>query len=184
MSSVMAWLNPGRWLMLIVAAGVMTLGYFAWADHQQGIGDARATERWVKVIEEQKTKAIKVLANEVAKVAAVERALEDAKNEQELQDAANQKTVAGLSARLRDLAGPAGRLRDPNADGCGGGGAGAQRQAARSANDRADDAAEAGGLLSAELGELLQRLTREADDINNAYASCRDDALGVRALFK
>lgn len=178
----MAWLNPGRWLMLIVAAGAMVLGYFAWADHQQGIGDARATARWTKAVDEQKTKAIKVLAVEVAKVAAVERALADAKNKQELQDAANQKTVAGLSARLRDLAGPAGRLRDPNAAGCGRSSVSADGPVASAPGDRADDYTEASGLLSAQLSGLLQQLGREADDINDAYASCRADAFSVRAM--
>lgn len=177
----MAWLNPGRWLMLILAAGAMALGYFAWASHQQDIGDARATARWTRAIEDQKTKAAKVLAVEVAKVAAVERTLKDAKNKQEIQDAAHQKTVAGLSARLRGLAGPAGRLRDPNAAGCGGGGSGAADPATPAPGDRADDYTKAGGLLSAQLSGLLQRLIREADDINNAFASCRADAFAVRS---
>ncbi|WP_157979216.1 hypothetical protein [Rhodoferax ferrireducens] len=178
--SALAWLNPARWLMLLAAVGALTLGYYAWADHQQGIGDARATVRWTAALEKQKGEAARVLAVERAKVAAVELALQDIKNTQELQDAGHQKTVAGLSARLRDLAGPAGRLRDPHAAGCGGGGGGTPGAVASATGDRADDAGEAFGLLSAQLSGLLRERLREADDINNAYASCRADAFAVR----
>lgn len=38
MTDLFAWLNPGRWLMLLAAVVALTLGYFAWADH---IGDVR-----------------------------------------------------------------------------------------------------------------------------------------------
>lgn len=34
----LAWLSPGRWLLLGALLGALVLGYFAWADH---IGDVR-----------------------------------------------------------------------------------------------------------------------------------------------
>lgn len=55
--SLLAWLNPTRWLILIAAVGALTLGYFAWANHQQGIGEARATERYNLAIAAQKQEA-------------------------------------------------------------------------------------------------------------------------------
>lgn len=127
-----------------------------------------------------KAQAAATLASETAKTRSAEQALQAIKNTQELQDAAHQNTVADLSDRLRRLAGPAGRLRDPHAVGCGRGSGGAPGAAATTPGDRAADTTEAGGLLSAGLSGLLQRLQREADTINIAYASCRADAYAVR----
>lgn len=171
--------------MLIKIAVVLALlvGLFFGEQYIEGLGYSRAQAEYEGAIRDQKKEAATLLATETDKARAAESALQAVKNKQELQDAANQKKVAGLSARLRDLAGPAGRLRDPNAARCGGGGTGAQRQAAGSANDRADDYTEAGGLLSARLSGLLQQLGREADDINDAYASCQADAFAVRVLL-
>ena len=127
-----------------------------------------------------KAQAAATLASETAKTRHAEQALQAIKNTQELQDAAHQNTVADLSDRLRRLAGPAGRLRDPHAAGCGGGSGGAPGAAATTPGDRAADPAQTGGLLSVPLTELLGRIVREADTINVAYASCRADAYAVR----
>ena len=131
-------------------------------------------------INKQKAEAAATLASETDKVHRAEQVLQDFKNHQELQDADHQKTVADLSDRLRRIAGPAGRLRDPNQAGCGSGSGSTPRAAPAAAADRANDPAEAGGLLSAELSGLLAERAKEADDINNAYASCRADAFKVR----
>lgn len=133
------------------------------------------------VINKQKAEAAALLASWTAKVHQVEQGLQALTNAQNLKDFDHEKTVADLSDRLRRLAGPAGRLRDPHALGCGAGGGSAPSEAASAPSDRPADPAEAGGLLSAELGGLLQRLTLEADTINAAYASCRADAYAVRA---
>lgn len=182
MTDLLAWLNPTRWLIILGAAASLILGYGLWTKHQQDIGEARSNARWETATEQLKADARTKLADETAKVRAAETALQDFKNQQELKDANNQKTVSDLAGRLRAAAGPAGRLRDPNATaGCGGGSGGATSQTAATIGDRADDAAQAGGLFSEGATELLQRLTREADDINVAYASCRADAFAVRA---
>ena len=91
-----------------------------------------------------------------------------------------------MSALEKLLAATAGRLRDPNAAaaGCRSGGAGASTTDPGLADPDAADAAEAGGLFSAGATELLQRLTREADAINAAFASCRADALSVREVLR
>lgn len=39
--NILAWFNPGRWLMLLAAVAALTIGYFAWADH---IGDKREAQ--------------------------------------------------------------------------------------------------------------------------------------------
>lgn len=180
MGDLLAWFNPTRWILLGLLVLALGLGYVAWADHQQEIGEQRATTRYNAAIAKQKDEARQLLAAEAAKTRAAERALRDFKDQRELEDGQNKVTVADLERRLRVAAGPGQRLRDPNAAGCGRGGGGPESAAAAGASDRAADAAEAGGLLSAQLTGLLQRLTREADDINLAYASCRADALSVR----
>ncbi len=120
------------------------------------------------------------LAEQTAKVQSAEQALRAVKNKQELQDATHQKTIVDLSDRLRRAAGPAGRLREPNAPQCGGSGGSPPGDAATPTAAGPADRAQASGLLSEELTELLQRLTRDADDINAAYASCRADAYTLR----
>lgn len=146
----------------------------------EGLGYSRAQAEATATINQQKADAAALLATETDKARAAEAALQAIKNNQEIQDAEHQKTVAGLSARLRDLAGPSGRLRDPNAAGCRCGGGSATGPTAPAPGDRAADPTEAGGLLSAQLSGLLQQLGREADDINDAYISCRVDAFAVR----
>lgn len=173
------------WVKL-VAIGLMfaalIAGYFSWANHQQGIGEARATTAYNLLIDAQKKEAAAVLAKETARVVETERNLQDFKNRQEVKDAGNKKTVNNLTARLHDLTGLTGRLLDPHADaGCGGSSGGAHGSAASGPGNSPGDGADATGLLSAELGGLLQRLTLEADQINNAYISCRADAEAMRA---
>lgn len=142
--------------------------------YNRAMAEATATTNALKVV------AAATLASETAKTRSAEQALQDLKNTQELHDATHQKTVADLSSRLRSLAGSAGRLRDQHATGCGAGSSNAPAAAATATGDRADDAAQAGGLLSVPLTELLGRIVREADTINIAYASCRADAYAVR----
>ena len=161
-------------------AALLAALYFA-EQYIEGLGYDRAKAEDRAAIEQSKREAANALLREKDKTHAAEQALQALKNQQELKDADHQKTVADLSSRVRNLAGPAGRLRDPQAVGCGAGSSGTHGAAAAAHGAGADGGAQAGGLLSKPLTELLFRLTREADDINNAYASCRADAYTVRA---
>lgn len=145
-------------------------------------GYDRAKAEATAALKEQQRQAERELASETAKTRAAEQALRDFKTNQDIQDAKAQTTVADLSRRLRQRAGKSGRLRDPNAHGCGRGSGSPSGETATATGSGAADPAEAGGLLSAELTGLLQRLTTEADEINIVYASCRADAYQVRAL--
>ena len=160
----------------VLAAGAL------WGEHRADQAEEATAARYKAAIVELKLAASDKLAKEKDKVAEREAALQDAKELQESKDATYQKTTADLSDRLRRAAGPAGRLRDPHAPGCGAGGSGATGQAASAAIGGAADPAEAGGLLSVPLTDLLAETLREADDINVAYASCRTDAYTVRAV--
>lgn len=163
----------------VILSAALIGGYLAWESHQQGIGEARATATYNEKIEIQKKEAADVLKKETAKVAAAEKALQHFKNIQEVKDAGNKKITDNLSARLRDIAGPTGRLRDPNA-GRGGDSSGANCGAPAGTGNRPDNGAEAPGLLSAELTRFLQQKLIEADEINLAYISCRADAEATR----
>ncbi len=166
----------------LLMACVLLAALFGAEQYIEGLGYTRAVAECTARVEKQKTDAAQTLAAETAKTRAAEKAVQELINQQDLQDATHQKTVSDLSDRLRRAAGPAGRLRDPNATaGCGGGGGSPQGAAASATGDRAADTPEASGLLSADLSGLLQRLTREADDINTAYISCRADSSAVRS---
>ena len=174
----LAWLNPGRWLLYLALAAALVAGYHAWANHLQAIGEQRTTLRYEAALAQQKADAAALLATETAKVREAERRARELLIKQEKRDAKNRKTVAGLEGRLAALAGPDGRLRDPNAQpGCGGSGAGPEGAPPAGAADRPGDGAQAGGLLSAELSGLLRARLIEADAINLAYTSCRADLL-------
>ena len=183
--------SPWFWRVVAVAAAAGAL-YALWA-HVDQRGYARAQSVYEAKISRLKTEATTQLAQETERVLLIEQALHQSKNNQDLKDDQNRQTIDGLSARLRALAGPAGpagptgsavRLRDPNfqagAAQCRGGGDRSPGDPAAAAAAGATDRSEAGGLLSEQLSELLQRLAREADDINAAYASCRADAYTVR----
>lgn len=173
----LAWLNPYRWLLYGGLLLALTAGYYGWRSHERGIGAAP----YITAIAAQKTEADRVLAIETAKVEATQKQLELALLTQEKTDALNKQTTDSLGARLRRLAAATdGRLRDPA--GCGAGSAGSTGATNSDAKDRAGDGAQTAGLLSKPISDLFIRLTSEADDVNNAYASCRADALTVRTV--
>lgn len=169
----------GLYTRLAAALAVIVLLFGAW-QYIDGRGYERARSECAAAITSQKNKAAALLASETAKTRAAEQALQTITHTQSLKDAENAQTLAALSDRLRHAAGPAGRMRDPAATGCGGGSAGATAATAAAPGDRAADDAEAGGLLSERLSGLLRELTSSADEINAAYASCRADAFAVR----
>jgi hypothetical protein len=167
-------------LIKIGAVLALLAALFFAEQYIEGLGYSRARAEDQEAAETLKAQAAATLATETEKTRNAEQALQTLTNAQNLKDADHEKIVADLSSRLRVAAGPAGRLRDPHAVGCGAGGGGTQSATASPANDSAADGAQTGGVLSKQLTELLQQLTASADTINVAYASCRADAYAVR----
>jgi membrane protein involved in colicin uptake len=165
----------------IIAVAALLAALFFVERYIEGRGYDRAFVEARAQVEASKRAAAERLALETQKTRAAEQALQAATATQNTKDAAHAKTINDLSARLRTLSGPAGRLRDPHATGCGTGGGGTESAATATANTGAADGAQAGRLLSGPLTELFLRVAREADDINAAYTSCRADAYTVRA---
>jgi hypothetical protein len=165
-----------------LALAALLAGAYALVSHIEQRGYDRATAEHTAAIHQLQADAANTLADQVSKTRAAEQALTTAKNNQEIQDAKHTQTIKAYAARLRAAAGPAGRLRDPNAPApeCRGSGDRPPGDPATATAAGATDSAETGGLLSEPLTGLLQRLAREADDINAAYASCRADAYTVR----
>ena len=171
----------GRLLLWGLAVAALLAGAYALERHIEQRGYNRAAAEYTAAIQKLQAEAATTLATETAKTLSAKQALATAKNNQEMKDAKHIQTIAQFADRLRSVAGPAGRLRDPNATQCGGSGGSPPGDPATATAAGATDGAEAGGLLSESLTELLQRLARDADDINAAYASCRADAYTVRA---
>ena len=169
-------------LIKIGAALALLVALFFAEQYVESMGYDRAWAEASVAIKQKEADAAAQLNRETEKTRAAEQALQAKTNQQENEDATHQKTVEDLSNRLRTLAGPSVRLRDPHAARCGPSGGGAQSDIAGAASDRPADASEAGGLLSADLAGLLQRLQLEADTINVAYASCRADTYAVRGI--
>ena len=172
-------MNTGILIRLAACLALVVVLVFG-EQYIEGRGYDRAQSEYTSAINDQKAKAAAMLASEIAKTRSAELALQTILNTQNLKDADHVKILAYLSDRLRRAAGPTGRLRDPHAAGCGAGSGGSTGEAAATANGSATDAPQTGGLLSAAATEFLFTLTREADTINAAYASCRPDAYAVR----
>jgi Sec-independent protein translocase protein TatA len=167
-------------IKIAAALAVVALLFFA-ERYIEGRGYDRAMAEAQAQIQGIKREAAERLATETEKTLKAEQALQASVNKQNRKDSEHAQALANLSGRLHALADPAGRLRDPHAAGCGPGGGSPQGDPPTATGGGSGDPAQAGGLLSAELGGLLRRLTREADDINVAYASCRADAYTVRS---
>jgi hypothetical protein len=161
--------------LLSVAALIAAM--LLYGHRQYVLGVSHTTDKYEAALQKQKAEASELLSSETAKVLSITQALQIATQKQELQDARNKTTIDNLADRLRTAAGPAGRLRDPNA-GCNS--SGPASEVASAAGDRADHSPQAGGLLSKQLSGLLLKLTDEADEVNNAYIACRSDAYTVR----
>lgn len=169
----------GAVLLLLIAVLVCLFAGVKAIDQR---GYDRAKAEATAALEAQKREANQVLATETAKTRAVEESLRAFKLNQDNKDAKAQSTVADLSRRLRQLtADNAGRLRDPNAPGCGGSGSGTKAEAATATRASPEDGAEAGGLLSEPLTKFLFEQAASADELNNAYISCKVDAMNVRS---
>lgn len=169
--------------IFIKIAAVMALLVILYTGEQyiEGRGYDRAKAEATAALEAQKREAGQVLATETAKTRAAEESLRTFKLNQDNKDAQAQVTIADLSNRLHRLAGNAGRLRDPNAHGCGGSSGSPQSEAVTGSSDRPGDGAEAGGLLSEPLTQFLFEQAASADELNNAYISCRADAMKIRS---
>lgn len=168
--------------ILVKLAAVLALlaALYFGEQYIEGRGYDRAKAEDMAQIEAQKRAAIAELLRLTDQVHATESRLQADLQDQNTKDYNYAQTIAALSERLRAYAGPGLRLRDPHATGCGPGGTGPQSDTATAPDAGTTDPAQASGLLSADLTGLLQRLTREADDINAAYTSCRADAYTVR----
>jgi hypothetical protein len=164
---------PG-WVWAVICAALLATNC---ATHGRLTAEKMAHAQTRQVLAEERKRAAEDLGQATGAVLRLERELGDLKARQEAED--EKRKMDRLAARdaLAAAAGPAGRLRDPNATAprCPADGPAAPAPAGGAA-----DAAEAGGLLSAPLTRLLRELQLEADTINDAYASCRADALRLR----
>ena len=134
----------------------------------------------VTAVEAQKSQASAELQAAHARVNTLQEYLA---NSTKTKDASDVKTIFqinDLAAELRN-ARIDGRLRDPNASGQGSASA-CTDAASRSATGE-PNAADAAGLLSEPLTDLLLDSARQADNINAAYARCRADARELRQAY-
>ena len=164
----MIWPIPWKLTLALVLAASLAMGLFFWAGRIRADEHAKVVAEYTAKILAQKAEASQVLAAETAKVLAAEHTMQDFKTKLETKDAANTKTIAGLSGQLHAAL----QLRDPKAARCWTGGDPTKGGDPTTTSTGPADSTETGGLLSADLAGLLQRITSEADTINAAYASC------------
>lgn len=169
------------WCGAIAALALVAL-FITYGEWRVTVEVGRANDRHAAAIEKLKGEAAKELAAQVTYTMGVERDLREAHDRNRKESEEHDRTVDALEKRLITVAARSGgRLRDPNAEGCGRSGGGAAAPAAAAAADRGEGAAQAGGLLSLQLSDLLRARLREADDVNNAYAACRVEVVNLRS---
>ncbi|MBN9411329.1 MAG: hypothetical protein J0H69_19465 [Burkholderiales bacterium] len=170
----------------LLAAGLMTgalLAIRSYGAGQYDRGKAEATTTYERAIDRQKLDAAATLATETARAAAAEQTMREMRAAQEKKNVDNEKKLADAQDALRaERLRNGGRLYDPHAEagGCGRGGGSAEAATTGRTGEGASPPAQAGGLLSLQLSDLLDRLLREADEVNEAYAQCRADVYTVR----
>lgn len=160
-------------LAVLALAALLVLAYVHWRDVQRDIGAATERAVWQESVARQKAEAASLLASAQERTRLAEKAATEARATQDLKDTQNARLTSENSRLL--LA--AGRLRDPNAAParCRDGGGNAASTLATGTGPSDGDGAETSGLLSVPLNDLLRTLLREADEVNDAYGSCRDD---------
>lgn len=134
-------------------------------------------------VEQQAREAKAKLKDLTAERDARQVLLDNARKAQELSDATSAATIATQARRLTALSvAGGGRLRDPYAAaGCGGGGPKGPDSAGAPAGE--GHAGQTPGALSEQLSKFLVDQFRSADEVNAAYASCREDAFSLRSLL-
>lgn len=170
------------YVMAAMLAGWLYTGYRLGVVKDERNDAEKKYSALVLDIEKQKTVAANKLSTETQKVADAQAELTTLRAAQETKDFQNAKDRDELAGKLRAAtAANGGRLRDPNAaSGCRSSGGSTNAQGPAPANGGAADRAETDGVLSTQLTQLLQRLTREADEVNDAYIACRVDGQAVR----
>ena len=165
-------MNPLIKLGLYVVAALMLVAAIYFGIHYlEDIGRQEQLTTDQLATETAKREAANVLLQANAKVHQLEQEKQAIVDQQNLKDADHEKITNNLRSQL----GASKRLRDPYAlqTGCGSGSPGGSVQSSGSADAGPANGGKTGGLLSAELTGLLDRLLSEADTINDAYASCR-----------
>lgn len=157
---------------LAIAAGI-AVALFGAEQYIESLGADKANLVCNAKFDGLTIEAGRKLAEATARETAYKNAVQAFVNTINGRDRDHEKTVTVLSGRLRDLANSDGRLRDPNAEVCGGGGGSAKSGPGGDSFGGATGRSETNGLLSKQLSELLQDRLREADEVNNAYDSCK-----------
>ena len=162
-------------IAVVALLGALFFGY----QHilQQGRDEQAAIDQ--VAIDKIKGEAKDKLALETARADDLTAKLQSMTDKQNEKDQEHETTVTDLYGKLAAL----GKLRDPHASGCRSSSSSTTTKATSLAVAGAADGAETDGVLSAELSGLLRARVLEADQINNAYDSCRTWSATVKQLL-
>lgn len=106
--SALAWLSPGRWLLMLGLAGALALGYASWTHHQREIGREEVRAEWAA------ERAQQMAVDLAATNANSKETLRRMERQQENQDAHDKELADARADAGRNLA-AADKLREQNA---------------------------------------------------------------------
>lgn len=178
MTSIYTWLAGKAWWLVVFAALCMVI-----LGQRAQVSNAKAaTARLQTAIAQGKADSSAKLAAVTASVLAQQKTIDSLHAQQEQKDAENVLAVAGLQSDLAvALATRGSRLFKPAAvAGRGSSGGSAQGGDAAHASAGAENPAQGAGVLRDDAKQLLAQLMSDADQINLAYISCRNDAQVIR----
>lgn len=179
--SILEWFTPTRWIILLALLASLMAAVLGYGEVRYNAGVKAQKQTDQLAVDKLKTEAAETLGAQTRKVLALERALADAKAQLEI-DYEKRRMDSKAASVVLDAAAArnGGRLFDPHAGGCRSSGGGTESAPAASAGGGEGAGAQAGGLLSVQLSDLLRGRLQEADAVNDAYAICRADSIMLR----
>ena len=166
-----------KYLLYIFVALALCFGAVKLYEGIEARGAAKQLLVDQKAMDKQKLEAAALLLTETQKAAKATADFKAFVTTQETKDVQAQIIVSKQASTIRNLRNAAGQLFDPNGSRCGASGGSTATGDSQAPGDRGQDGSQTGGLLSVPLSDLLEKILRESDAINMAYASCRPYAL-------
>jgi hypothetical protein len=176
-----SFLDPLKWIIGVGLVVTLYLSYNAWERRIRENEREKVVAEYNVKIDAQKVEAAKLLEQVTTRVTAAEKTLRVELEKQNETDVINEKTISVLADKLHGLASRTGGVFiDPNSTGRWQSSDIPSGSTAAVTGTGFSNPTQAAGVLSKFTTDALLTLARQADELNAAYESCRNDSIKVR----
>jgi hypothetical protein len=176
-----SFLDPLKWILGLGLIASLGFGMWKWETHIRADERTKVVAEYNVKIDAQKVEAAKLLEQVTTRVAAAEKVLRTELEKQNVIDQINEKTISVLADKLHGLASRTGGVFiDPNSTGRWQSSDSPSGSTAPVTGTGFSNITAAAGVLSKFTTDALLTLARQADELNAAYESCRNDSIKVR----